>query len=154
MSIKKFVRFRILLIVLFTGLLVLLPSLLSGYLKTEVSAQSSRLPATYVGVWEGKGVQDTGSQWSILIALTPGGVDSVIGTMAYPSLSCGGELTLRQITTHSIELFEDLTYLGNNCLSRGTVVLESISSERLKYKWFYPNGKPGGTGSVHKVSFN
>jgi hypothetical protein len=152
---KKLIRFRNLLIILFTGCLVLFsPLFFGGYFKAGATTSSTKLPAAYVGVWKGSGVQDNGSKWSILIALTPGGENSVIGTMAYPSLSCGGELTLRRVNTQSIKLFENLTYLGNNCISRGTVALEVLPDERLKYEWFYPNGKLGGTGSVQKISGN
>jgi len=54
-------------------------------------------------------------------------LNSNVGTMAYPSLACGGELTLRRINTQSIELSENLTYMGR-CINRGTVVLQPISS--------------------------
>lgn len=148
---KKFIRFRNLLIVLFTGCLVLFPSLLSGYFKPTVYAQSTKLPAAYVGVWEGKGAQRSGQQWSILMALTPGETNSIVGTMAYPSLACGGELTLRRINTQSIELFEHLTYVGT-CINNGTVILEPDSSERLKFKWLDSTGRLDATGSVQKVS--
>lgn len=147
---KKLIRFRILLIVLFTGCLVLFPSLLSGYFKPAVYAQSTKLPSAYVGVWEGKGVQAS-QEWSILMALTPGGANTIVGTMAYPSLACGGELTLHRINTQSIELSENLTYVGT-CVKGGTVVLQPDSGEKLQYKWFYPNGKLAATGSVQKVS--
>lgn len=150
MLIKKFFRFRSLLIVLFTGCLILFPSLLSGYFKPAVYAQSTKLPAAYVGVWEGRGAQ-TDLQWSILMALTPGENNSIVGTMAYPSLACGGELTLRRINTQSIELSEHLTYVGT-CINNGTVILQPDSSERLQFKWLDSTGKLSATGSVQKVS--
>ncbi|MEH1796494.1 MULTISPECIES: hypothetical protein [unclassified Nostoc] len=147
---KKLTRFRSLVIVLFTGCLVFFPSLLSGYFKPTVYAQSIKLPAAYVGVWEGRGAQSN-QEWSILMALTPGNTKAIVGTMAYPSLGCGGELTLRHINTQSIELSEKLTFVGN-CVKDGTVVLQPDSGETLQYKWFYSNGKLAATGSVHKVS--
>ncbi|MGL4502180.1 MAG: hypothetical protein ACRCU2_24155, partial [Planktothrix sp.] len=63
---KKLIRFRVLLIILFTGFLVLFPSLFSGHLKTAADAQSTKLPAAYVGVWEGEGIQNNSNKWSIL----------------------------------------------------------------------------------------
>lgn len=147
---KRLIRFRILLIVLFTGCLVLFPSLLSRYFKPTVYAQSTTLPAAYVGVWEGKGAQSS-SEWSILMALTPGDTNAIVGTMAYPSLACGGKLTLHRVNAQSIELSENLTFVGT-CVNNGTVVLQPDSRETLQYKWFYSNGKLAGTGSVHKVS--
>jgi hypothetical protein len=149
---KKLIRFRVLLIILFTGLLVLFPSLLSGHLKTAADAQSTRLSA-YVGVWKGEGVQNNGSKWSILMALAPGNSNSIVGTIAYPSLACGGELTLRRVNTKSIEMSENLTYVGT-CVGGGTVSLQPTSSNGLQYKWSNSNGKMNATGSVQKISAN
>lgn len=152
MSIENTRFLRIIFIVLFTGSSVILLHLLSEISKTVVNAQSTQVSNQYVGTWKGDGVQDNGGKWSILIAITPGEVNSVIGTIAYPSLSCGGELTLRRVGDRSIALFEKLTYLGNNCISRGTVVLKpTSSSDRLEYNWFYPDGKLGGKGSIKKI---
>ncbi len=150
MFIKKLIRFRILLIVSFIGCLVLFPSLLSEYFETRANAQSTKLPTAYVGVWKGEGVQNSSTKWSILMALTPGDGNSVVGTMAYPSLACGGELNLRGVSTKSIELAENLTHIGR-CINRGTVFLQPISSERLQYKWLSSDGKQDATGSVQKV---
>jgi hypothetical protein len=120
--------------------------------KKVSQRQSTKVSTQYIGTWKGDGVQDNGSKWSILITITPGEVNSVIGTIAYPSLSCGGELTLRRVGDRSIALFENLTYLGNNCISGGTVVLKPTSnSDRLEYNWLYPNGKLGGKGSLEKI---
>ncbi len=152
MLIKNTRLLRIIFIALLTGSSVILPQLLSETSKTVVNAQSIKVSNQYVGTWKGDGVQDNGGKWSILIAITPGEVNSVVGTIAYPSLSCGSELTLRRVGDRSIALFENLTYLGNNCISRGTVVLKpTSSSDRLEYNWFYPDGKLGGKGSIEKI---
>lgn len=152
MLIKNNSLLRIIFIVLPTGFSVILPQLLSETSKTVVNAQATNVSNQYVGTWKGDGVQDNGSKWSILIAITPGKVNSVVGTIAYPSLSCGGELTLRRVSDRSIALFENLTYLGNNCISRGTVVLKpTFSNDRLEFNWFYPDGKIGGNGSIERI---
>jgi hypothetical protein len=106
---------------------------------------------TYVGIWKGRGVQfNNGSRWSILITLARGEGDSVVGTMEYPSLACGGQLTLRRVNTQSIELAENLTY--GRCVNRGTVTLQKVSSDQLQYKWYFSDGKLGATGTVQKVA--
>lgn len=144
---------RLIFIALLTGSSVILPQLLPETSKTVVNAQSTKISNQYVGIWKGDGVQDNGSKWSILIAITPGKVNSVVGTIAYPSLSCGGELILRRVGDRFIALFENLTYLGSNCISGGTVVLKpTSSSDRLEYNWFYPDGKLGGKGSIEKIN--
>lgn len=120
--------------------------------KTKVNAQSVNLSAPYVGVWEGTGAQAS-SSWTISITLTPGAVNSVVGTIAYPSLSCGGNLTLRRIKAQSIELAEEFTYGNKQCVA-GRVVLQQFSNEQLEYKWLFQDGRQGATGSVRKVGNN
>jgi hypothetical protein len=119
--------------------------------KTKVNAQSANLSASYIGVWEGTGSQSS-SSWTISITLTPGTVNSVVGTIAYPSLSCGGTLTLHRIKTQSIELDERFTYGSRQC-TPGRVVLQRSSDEQnqLEYKWLFPDGREGATGSVRKI---
>lgn len=79
-----------------------------------------------MGVWKGEGAQNNGNRWSILLTLTPGESNSIVGTMVCPSLACGGELTLRRVNTQFIELTENLTYVGT-CINRGTVILQPTS---------------------------
>jgi hypothetical protein len=150
MFIKKLIRFCILFITLFTVCLILFPSLVSGYFNTTANAQSTSLPAEYIGVWEGRGAQ-TGSEWSILIALTSGEVNTIIGTVAYPSLACGGQLALRSVSNESVELSETLTYVGT-CVNNGIVSLRPTSNGRLQYQWFYSNGSLAATGSLQRIS--
>lgn len=89
-----------------------------------------------------------------MIALTPSSVDSVVGTVAYPSLNCGGELTLRRLNSDSIELFENLTYGTQRCINRGTVKLKFVSSRRLNFSWFTPGGSQDAEGIIQKISNN
>ena len=115
------------------------------------------LSPTYVGVWEGSGVQNTGSEWSILISIASGSVNSVVGTIAYPSLRCGGELTLLESTEEKIELFENITYGQSSCVARGYVTLEFASSRSLNFYYYDAanrNGKYSSSGSLRKISGN
>jgi hypothetical protein len=145
MLIKNTFTPRILFIALATAFSVAVPQ----PFKTTVNAQSANLSAPYVGVWEGNGSQ-AGSSWTISITLTPGAVNSVVGTIAYPSLSCGGNLTLRRIKAQSIELAEEFTYGAKQCV-RGIVVLQTSSDKKLEYKWLFPDRQQGATGSVRKI---
>ncbi|MEM1425713.1 MAG: hypothetical protein AAGF75_04065 [Cyanobacteria bacterium P01_H01_bin.130] len=115
------------------------------------STQSTDLPSPYVGVWRGAGSQNNGIQWSILIALTPGPLGSTIGTIAYPSIPCGGELFFQGKSEDSVRLRENLTHLGQ-CVDRGSVLLSLKSDQTLDYEWFYPNGRSGGQGSLARIS--
>lgn len=111
------------------------------------------LPSKFVGIWKGEGIQ-TGlsSKWSISIALKPGKIGDTIGTIAYPSLACGGELTLRSVNADSIELNEVITY-GKECADTGIVTLKQMANQTLEYKWNSPS-YPGITasGGVTKIN--
>jgi len=156
MGIKKYVN--IIALAILAVCLVITPALLSisaNQLETVATAQTTNsLPSQYVGVWRGGGVQKNGSQWSILITLIAGEVNSIVGTIAYPSLSCGGELSLRKVNQDSIELFEDLTYGVNNCINNGTTTLQRTSAKKLNYSWHKQSSTQDANGSVQKVSSN
>jgi hypothetical protein len=120
----------------------------------EVKAQKNGFISSYVGIWSGKGNQTNDTEWSILLSIVPGSVNSVVGTIAYPSLGCGGELTLKQARNGSIELFENLTYGMDRCVNRGTTVLKTTSNRRLKFTWFNSEGQQEATGALGKISSN
>ncbi|MBD2447827.1 hypothetical protein H6G76_11690 [Nostoc sp. FACHB-152] len=118
-----------------------------------VQAQTiSIVPSQYRGVWRGYGVQiNPSSEWSVLIAITGGEVDSVVGTIAYPSLRCGGELSLRRVSNNnSIELSESITY--GNCINNGTINLKTSSARGLEYVW--QKDFTQATARLQKISSN
>ncbi|MDY7008496.1 MAG: hypothetical protein SWX82_32390 [Cyanobacteriota bacterium] len=124
---------------------------------SKVNAQEyEKFPSSYVGVWEGSGVQNTGSEWSIFLALIPGPIDSIVGTIAYPSLRCGGELTLQKFTEEKIELFENITYGKSSCVNRGDITLEFFSRRKLNYYYKNKTGDENYTasGTIRKISSN
>ncbi|MCS6794130.1 MAG: hypothetical protein N3E45_01445 [Oscillatoriaceae bacterium SKW80] len=115
--------------------------------QSDTTEQANRiLPFRFVGIWKGEGNQTGLSDgWSISIALKPGKIGETIGTIAYPSLGCGGELTLHSVNTNSIELNEVITY-GKECAQSGIVTLKQIANQTVEYKWSSPN-YPGITAS-------
>jgi len=117
---------------------------------TKISQGGAAIPSEYIGIWRGSGSQPS-SQWSILFGLTNGLVGSIIGTTAYPSLNCGGELTLQHINADSIELAEDITY-GGNCVDNGVVTLKVLTNNTLSYSWFAPGFPETGTGTLTRIS--
>lgn len=97
------------------------PSIASGALS-RVSSTVNHLPAGYAGVWRGRGVQtNPSSEWSILIGLSGSQVGVVVGAIAYPSLACGGELTLLEVIPESLMLHETITY--GSCVDEGIITL-------------------------------
>ena len=119
---------------------------------TKISSTGNEIPASYSGIWSGNGTQDNPpGQWTILIGLNNGAIGSVVGTVAYPSLECGGKLTLQSVNPDSIEFFEDITY-GTNCVDEGTVTLNLVSANELGFAW-EKDGFPGtATGSLTRIS--
>ncbi len=72
--------------------------------KISVLPQTLRyLPSTYVGVWKGLGIQNNDGEWTMLISLSNANTNSIVGTSSYPSLQCGGELTLLRVNVNSVD---------------------------------------------------
>ncbi|NET25672.1 hypothetical protein [Okeania sp. SIO1I7] len=148
---------RYLITLLITISLVFLLEIFFNNTPKSVNAQEyENFPSSYVGIWEGSGVQNTGSEWSIFLALIPGPIDSIVGTIAYPSLRCGGELTLQKFTEEKIELFENITYGKSSCVNQGYITLEFVSRRKLNYYYKNQTGDENYTASgiVRKVSSN
>lgn len=99
----------------------------------------------FYGVWEGAGIQDSGSSWTIRVELSES--DKQI---AYPSLKCKGNLTLIEETQNKM-LFHETLSRGDGCISGGRTAITLVDANTAMYKWYYPNGKPGGEGSLKKV---
>jgi hypothetical protein len=140
--------FRTFTIIIFSLCLVFIPHIM------RVSAQDQNVNAAYVGVWSGTGNQVNGTNWSILMSVVPGSTGSVVGTISYPSLTCGGELRLKRVTDSSIELSEKLTYGAGRCIDRGVNVLTLTSNQKVSYSWFTAQGKQEATGTLNKISSN
>ncbi len=130
------------------------PSIRANEPQTNATEQADNtLPVRFAGIWKGEGTQ-TGlsGRWSISIALKPGKIGDTIGTVAYPSLGCGGELSLRSVNADSIEVSEVITY-GKECADSGIVTLKPIANHTVEYQWRSPN-YPGiaASGTVTKIN--
>lgn len=91
------------------------------------------------GVWEGEGNQfSTDQDWTISMALQPGRAQRIAGIIAYPSLACGGELTLLEASGTQVQVREDITY--GDCIDNGSIVVRPASSGRLDWKYYLPDG--------------
>ena len=99
--------------------------------------QSATAPAAqraFVGVWKGMGTQSDqpDSIWSITAAITGGQPGAVVGTIAYPSLACGGELVLVGATADSLVVREHITF--GDCIDGG-ITFAWRSPGYLDYRW-------------------
>jgi len=103
-----------------------------------------------IGIWEGEG-QQHGISWTIKIDLKN---DEQL--IEYPSLNCGGNLTLLQETDAQLLFKETLTFGFSRCVNNGFVELTDKSSNELVYRYYWPGsgdemGELGAIGSVTKV---
>jgi hypothetical protein len=128
------------------------PAILSKQADMVAIAQENRVPSVYLGDWSGKANQNNNTAWPISLSIVPGTLGSVVGKIDYPSLNCGGELTLKRVTRNSIELFENLTYGAGPCVDRGTNILKLSSSRKLDFNWLNPRGELEAIGMLRKVS--
>jgi hypothetical protein len=80
------------------------------------AAPPDRLPASIQGVWQGQLSRAGRAQaQSVLVALSGGQAGGVVGSVAYPSLACGGELWLLGASGDSVQLGEHITYGEDRC---------------------------------------
>ncbi|HYH80823.1 MAG TPA: hypothetical protein VEX86_13570 [Longimicrobium sp.] len=100
----------------------------------------------FVGSWKGKGSQsDQKGEWSITASISGGAVGAVVGTIAYPSLSCGGDLVLRRVTEDSIEVRERITH--GDCID-GILTLGARPGGWLDYRWRTEDGSVTARGQL------
>ncbi|MEW8374214.1 MAG: hypothetical protein AB2722_09930 [Candidatus Thiodiazotropha sp.] len=82
-----------------------------------------------VGLWEGEG-QQPGISWTISIDLQ---LDQQL--IEYPSLECGGYLTLLQESDAQLQFRETITFGATHCCDQGIVELTDQSATELVYRW-------------------
>ena len=112
---------------------VLLATLLAGCVSVKVVRGPSVGPA-FVGSWKGTGSQsDREGEWSIALTLADGRPGTIVGTIHYPSLACGGDLILRSGESDAVELVERITF--GECVDNGVLRLRSIEGGRLGFDW-------------------
>ncbi|HEX8244491.1 MAG TPA: hypothetical protein VF541_13375 [Longimicrobium sp.] len=87
----------------------------------------------FVGSWKGSGQQsDHPGEWSIALTLADGGRGAVVGTITYPSLTCGGDLILREADGGRVALLERITF--GECVDGGMITLTPAGGG-LGYAW-------------------
>ncbi|MDX2122000.1 MAG: hypothetical protein SF070_13220 [Gemmatimonadota bacterium] len=78
---------------------------------TRVDDGGPDVPAGFGGAWEGSAYQyDLAASWSALLAVAHATTGTTVGLTAYPSLQCGGEITLGTATAGKVELMERIAY--------------------------------------------
>lgn len=130
--------------------LVLLLSLFGSVWSFDGTAKSTRA-LWLTGTWEGTGYQiDDNSTWTMRLTINSGKF-----AIAYPSLNCGGEWTLKHLSARRAVFTERLSYGQEKCENNSTVVIERLSNRQLMVLFTNPgerdvnssgilNRKPGG----------
>jgi hypothetical protein len=97
-------------------------------------AAAQTVPTAFQGSWKGTGSQsdNPGVEWTIALTLAGGERGDVVGTITYPSLTCGGDLILREADGKRVELLERITF--GDCVDRGVVTLAPAQGG-LSYDW-------------------
>jgi hypothetical protein len=113
--------------------------------------QSATEPSTqraFIGVWQGRGTQSDqpDTSWTISAAITGGQPGAVVGTIAYPSLTCGGDLVLQHATADSLVVRERITF--GDCLDGGTITFGWRSPGYLDYRWRSATGDVTARGQL------
>ena len=125
---------------------VLLCAVLLGGCSVAVHTGRPATPlvgGAFAGPWKGEGTQsDQAGRWTIALTLADGGQGTVVGTITYPSLACGGDLILRGADGGRVELLERITF--GDCVDEGVVTL-TPSGGGLDFAWRGPNLTARGT---------
>lgn len=98
-----------------------------GALPAAPVSQGDRTPPGFGGVWQGQVSRPRPPKapeaQMVMVTLSGGEVGAVVGTLAYPSLSCGGELWLIGVSAGSVQLGEHITYGEERCSGHGIVIV-------------------------------
>jgi len=94
------------------------------------------------GVWQGTCGQYHTS-WAVELTIR-----NHLYKIDYPSLGCGGRLTLLSSSPQKLEFQEQLEYGESNCRDNGRIKLVLLNDTTAKYLWLSPKGNPAATGTL------
>lgn len=114
---------------------------------------SAKIPEAFSGTWVGTGYQyDTQSRWTIRMTLRASGQATAAGRIAYPSLACGGVLSLQTVEQGRLRVLEDITDGEDACIDQGSIEMRFLGATRLNWQWSHPDGTPGAEAVLSKAS--
>jgi hypothetical protein len=94
-----------------------------------------RAPSALDGVWHGDVVGSTAAgprRAAVLLSFSGGEPGGIVGTIAYPSLGCGGELWLLGARGDVVVIGEQITYGEERCEAHGILSVRSMAEGRLE----------------------
>jgi hypothetical protein len=118
--------------------------------SAAMEAPGGTLPTAFVGSWEGRGTQSDAPDvwWTISANIIGGMPGGIIGTIAYPSLECTGELRLRAVEPTRMELAEHIT--SGRCVD-GIITLTPTPAGGLRYDWRMEGGDLTARGTLSRA---
>ena len=110
------------------------------------------LPDSYLGTWAGIGIQTSPeSEWPVVLTFTGGSAGEVVGTSAYETLGCEGELFLIEVEKGypPFATFTETIFTGQEHCADGTFTVgwaEGI--EGLYFDWTSADGESFARGDL------
>jgi len=103
-----------------------------------------------VGTWQGTVEQPNSGSYPVVMSLDKLSEGSKAGKIDYPTLKCGGVLTLIEIKDRKYILKEKMEYGKGRCVDGGSISIMKTDEGKLVWRWFYPNGQEGAYGTLEK----
>ncbi len=96
------------------------------------------VPSDFIGQWAGHAYEADYGEWPFNIHISPGKQGTIVGTVKYPSLKCGGTLTLEEVGPNRIYLRERINKGVFSCINMGLIEL-ALQGEAISFHWTHPN---------------
>jgi hypothetical protein len=118
-----------------------------------VKSTAERAPASFDGVWDGTMTQKGSTMPArMLVGLSGGRVGAVVGTVAYPTLRCGGELWLVSTGADTMQLGEVILYGQDRCSGRALITVGRETGGVMTMQWRDVAGGGSASGALKKRS--
>jgi predicted aspartyl protease len=103
------------------------------------------------GYYSGINKQSIGQEYPLEISIKFLSQGKVSASINYPTLGCGGELSLIGNTYDKRFFFKEvLTKNYSGCVENGTVVIQVLNDKQLIFYWYYENGMLGSATVLNK----
>lgn len=113
------------------------------------AGRAAQVPKSFAGTWVGTGYQSSDqSRWTIRMTLRAGARAAAAGRITYPSLACGGVLTLESIKNGHARILEDITDGEGACVDYGIIDVRLLGKTKLDWRWSYPDGTQGAKATL------
>jgi tRNA A-37 threonylcarbamoyl transferase component Bud32 len=129
------------------------PATTASSAATETPASSApAVPEAYLGQWSGTVTSNTGAEGpqTVVLKLTGGAVNSVVGTASYANGPCTYDLLLISASGSQVELQEQVT--SGPCFGDYAIVKLTGAKLTEDVYLFSPSGSPNLTGTLAKAS--